>query len=237
MSIKVFAGILFSVLPAYALEVPEGCLRRADFPCALSSEKSRITHKLSSGGSLVLGQGAKILLRGASQVSVVQGSMVYLGQETLQVNHGEGRVHASGEVLFTRSKDFLQVRVLDGQIEISGPGIEKEFLTSGWSQQVGVLDPLKGRLMVEVAAPFQFSQTVTQWFQIRGALSKGMAQDLLRYKNLWQNALKKASQTYSEETSSLISQAQRERAERVQAEQKAAAETQRLRDLFRERTL
>lgn len=237
MDFKVLFGILFLTMPAFGLAVPDACIERNDYPCALSSAKGRTTFQLKSGGKLILDQGSKVLMKSVNEVSLIQGTLAYLGDQNLQLVHGVGRVQAHGEVLFSRHEQELKLSVLAGQVEISGPGVEKETLTSGWSQKIGVLDPLKGRLVVEVAAPFEFAPTVTQWFQIRGALAEGMAQELQQYKKHWQQALEQASNAYSKESSNIISQARDEREARTLARQKNAQETKRLRDLFRDRSL
>lgn len=244
MSLKAafFCMLLLSaqiVQASSLIEVPEQCLEKKVQPCAISSDR-RAKVELSSGlvpSSLVLESGAKLLIDEKNKLNLVSGEIGIVGLSNLEFRHGVVEILARGQVYLKRTDRFIQINVLDGRVEVRAENRKMEVLTSGWSQEIGPLDPLTSLVQFRVAKPIDFQPIVTRWLQIKGGSAAELAADLQQYKLLWTQAVETAATEYSGQVDRNTASIEARRKKDEAAKALRETENRKLRELFRQKTL
>lgn len=224
---------------ASLIEVPEHCLQKKIHPCAISSDR-RTKVELTSGlvaSSLVLETGAKLLIDEKEKLNLVTGEVGIIGLSTLEFRHGAVEILARGQVYLKRTDRWIQINVLDGRVEVRTANRKMEVLTSGWSQEIGPMDPLTSLVQFRVAKPFDFHPVVTRWLQIKGGNAAQVAADISQYKTLWIEAIETATAEYSGQVDRNIASDEARRKKDEAAKSLRETENRKLRELFRQKTL
>lgn len=180
-----------SVVRAVFVDLPAGCYAKKLEPCALKiTEKGEISWK---GGVLHVSKDTSLRLNRG--LEILEGEVWAENLKDAKIRHGQMEAEVSGEVLIERNADLVRFYSLDGDVEVSGPGLAHQNIPAGfqnWYRGLGA----RGVWQQGILEPLQVENFLTLWRKVLTVSAVDLKEKIAVYREHRAHAVEESSRLY-----------------------------------------